>query len=106
MSKHLYVVRINRGRTHPEHQVFHENVSRMNGKSGDFGGINAVCVVSHHLDSDTVHLLCTDGMQDKGDVTVEEITKATLQDNQSEHTLYASLVENYFLPHGSYPNIE
>ena len=106
LSKYLYEVRIVRGRSHSEHPIFQGNVSAMNGKSGDFGGINAVCVISHHLDADTVHMLCTDGMQEIEDVAVEEITKESLNDPNSTHSLFTSLVENYFLPHGKYPNIE
>lgn len=105
MAKYLYQVRLVRGRSHREHLRFHNNVTSMNGKSGDHGGINAVCVISHHLDADTVHMLCTDGMKAKNDVTVEEITRKTLNDPDSAHSLFSDLVEKYFLPHAKYPNI-
>lgn len=102
----LYVVRIVRGRSHSEHSIFLHNVSKINAKSGGYGGINAVCVLSHHLDQNTVHLLCSDGMKGKSDVTVEEITRESLKDQNGEHPLFLDLVERYFLPYGDYPNIE
>lgn len=100
------MVRIVRGRSHSEHSIFLNNVTKINAKPGDYGGINAVCVLSHHLDEETVHLLCVDGMKYKNDVTVEEITRESLRDQNGEHPLFTGLVESYFLPYGSYPNIE
>lgn len=106
MSKFLYVVTLNRGRSNPDHGAFLENVMRLNGKSPDYGGINNACVISHHMDADTVHLLCSDGVNDDGQITVEEITTASLNDPSSDHGLFASLVESYFLPYGKYKNLE
>lgn len=105
LANYLYEVRLDKGRSHPEHSVFHENVSALNGKSGDFGGINAVCVISHRVDEKTLHLLCTNGMNSKDDVSVEEITKKTLDDPDDAHHIFTDLIEKYFLPYGDYPNI-
>lgn len=106
MSKYLYLVTLNRGRSNPEHSTFYENVMRLNGKSPDFGGINNACVISHHMDADTVLILCSDGIDDESQVTIEEISKSSLNDPSGHHRLFTSLVDNYFLPHGKYPNIK
>lgn len=105
MSKYLYVVRLSRGRSHPQYSVFHKNVEELNAKSPDFCGINSTCIIGHHLDVDTIHILCTNGIKNKADVTVEEITKDTLNDEQNHHRSYTDVVNNYFLPYDKYPNI-
>lgn len=106
MSKYLYVVTLIRGRSNPDYAAFHKNVMRLNGKSPDYGGINNVCLISHHMDADTVHLLCSDGVNDEGQIAVEEITKASLNDKSGRHRVFTDLVENYFLPHGKYKNLK
>lgn len=106
MSKYLYLVRINEGRSNPDHNKFHENVMNLNAKSPDFGGINNACVISHHMDVKTIHMLCSRGMSNKSDVEVEELTKESLNDKNSFHKLFKQLIESAFLPYGEYPNVE
>ncbi|WP_313327230.1 hypothetical protein [Stutzerimonas balearica] len=106
MSKRIYEVRLERGRSHPEHHKFYSNVDELKAKSSDFGGINGMCIISHHVDIKTMHVLCSSGLKDKNSVKVEEITKETLDQETGIHKMHTDLVEKYFLPHGKYPNIE
>ncbi len=106
MSKYIYEVRLERGRSHPEYQQFYNNVDDLKAKSPDFGGINSMCIISHHVDSKTMRVLCSSGIKDKGAIEVEEITKETLDPETGIHKMHTDLVEGYFLPHGKYPNIE
>jgi hypothetical protein len=105
VSKHLYEVTIIRGRSNSRHSIFYKNVDNLGAKPPDFGGINNICLISHHLDADTIHMLCSEGIRKKSDITVEEITKESLNDPLGHHRLYTDVVENYFLPYNTYPNI-
>lgn len=105
MKKYLYVVSLSRGRSHPQHSVFYKNVDSLNAKSSDFGGINNTCVLAHHLDAASVLRLCSEGIRAKKDVSVEEVTRTTLNDNNSHHRIYSDLINNYFLPYDDYPNV-
>ena len=105
MSKHLYEVCLEQGRSNPEYQIFYENVLELNAKEPDFGGINNMCIISHHMDTKTIQMLCSDGLKNESAVTVEEITKETLNPENGIHKIHTDLVENYFLPYGNYPNI-
>jgi len=103
MAKRLYVVNMSGGRDNKNWSKFVRNVEgNLGGKNPDYGP-SATRIVSHHMDLDTIHLLSTEGIKKKGDVTVEEITKKTLS---SGHTPFGELVEKYYLPYGEYPNIE
>ena len=106
MGKYIYEVCLTQGRSNSDHGHFYENVMNLNAKSPDFGGINNVCVISHHLDASTIHMLCSEGLKNENDVTVEEITKESLSDTSGHHQLYKNLVESYFLPNDTYPNIK
>lgn len=106
MSKYIYEVRLSSGRSHPKHSVFYKNVDSLGAKSPDFDGINSMCILAHHLDAETIHMLCSDGIKNQDDVTIEEITKRTLNDEQSHHRIHTDIVNNYFLPYGDYPNIK
>lgn len=106
MNMHLYEVCLERGRSNPEHHKFYENVLELKAKQPDFGGINNMCIISHHMDPRTIHVLCSTGMKNKSDVTVEEITKETLDPENGIHKMHTDLVEKYFLPHDSYPAIK
>jgi len=107
MPKYLYEVSLKHGRDNPKYSVFLENVTALNAKGPDFGGIHNVCVISHHMDKDTVRILCEDGLgKSRTDLTVTEITKESLASKNSHHRVYTDLVENYFLPYDDYPNIE
>ncbi|UCV27580.1 hypothetical protein [Ferribacterium limneticum] len=107
MAKYLYEVCFERGRSNPEHAKFLRNVMRLNAKVSDYGGINNVCVIAHHMSKDIVFDLCAEGLKkSKGDLSVIEITKKTLTSQNSSHRLFLALIENYFLPHDDYPNIK
>lgn len=106
MSSYIYLVTISMGKSNPKHSIFLENVTALNAKPADYGGINNVCILSHSQDADTVHLLCCDRIKKKSDITVEEITKKTLNDQQSSHKVYTNLINNNYLKYGDYPNIK
>nr|WP_128831648.1 MULTISPECIES: hypothetical protein [unclassified Alcaligenes] len=107
MHKYLYEVSLSQGRSNPKHSVFFNNVTALNGQSVGYGGINGHCVISHHMDRETVELLCGQNLGTSvADLSVIEITKETLQDPNSLHGSFIGLIEDYFLPNGSYPNIE
>lgn len=103
---HLYEVCLERGRSNPEHYKFYENVLELKAKQPDFGGINNMCIISHHMDAETIKMLCSARMKNKSDVTVEEITRETLDPESGIHKMHTDLVKKYFLPHNSYPNIK
>jgi hypothetical protein len=106
MAKYLYEVRLARGRDNPAYQAFLRNANNLNGKAPDYGGISSVCLVSHHMDIDTVRLLFEEGLKkSKDDLSVEEITKESLKSTDSHHAVYTDMVEDFYLPYGSYPNI-
>ncbi|MEJ6791080.1 hypothetical protein BrevBR_16170 [Brevundimonas sp. BR2-1] len=101
-GKRLYVASLQGGNSHPEWSSFYHNVSHLNGKSPDYGGINNVAVFSSHHDPATALFLCREDLTDEKSVEVHEITAATLL---SDHWFYRQLVQDYFLPHGTYPAI-
>lgn len=104
MAKRLYEVTLSGGRTNKNFEIFFSNIARLNGKAPDYAGINNVALVSHHMDSNIVHYLCTDRFNERDlkDVIVEEITKNSLK---KDHGIYYDIIEDYFLPYDEYPNI-
>lgn len=106
MAKKIYVVCLGRGRSNPEHNIFYKNVLELNAKEPDFGGINNMCIIGHHMDIKTLHMLCSTGMKNRDAVTAEEITRKTLDPESGIHKMHTDLVEDYFLPYGNYPNIK
>lgn len=106
MSKKIYEVCLERGRSNPEHHIFYKNVLELNAKEPDFGGINNMCVIGHHVDKKTLHMLCSSGLEDRSAVTVEEITKKTLHPVSGIHKMHTDLIESYFLRYGDYPSIK
>lgn len=105
MNKKLYAVTLRGGRSHNQFFDFKNNVEELKAKAPDFGGLSNVCLISSGADEVTLHMLCSEGLKDTGDVTVEEITKHTLADEEGHHQLYSDLINNYFLPYGKYSNI-
>lgn len=103
---YLYEVRLERGRSNPEHQTFYENVMKLGAKEPDFGGINNMCIIRHHMDVVTIQILCSSNLKKESEVTVEEITRNTLDVDNGKHKMHTNIVEKYFLPHHKYPNIE
>jgi hypothetical protein len=103
----LYVVRLSGGITNKNWQRFFENVGRLNGKSPDFAGISSTVLLKHPLDETTVRILCTDGFKGKNHgLSVEEITRSTLNDQTHYHHVYTDMVNHYFLPNDNYPSIQ
>ncbi len=99
----LYVVSMPGGSRNKDWIKFIENVEGdLGGKNPDYGP-SATRIVSHHTDSQTVHLLCTTGMDERSNVTIEEITRKTLK---TFHAPFKDFIEKYFLPHREYPNIK
>lgn len=106
MANFLYEVCLTGGRSNPKHDLFYKNVSGLNAKAPDFGGINNVCIISHHMDAITVQALCSEGLRiNRSDVTVTEITKESLDSPNGHHRIFLDLIENYFLPYDYYPNV-
>lgn len=103
MPDYLYEVHLEHGRDNDEWQAFFNNVTRLNGKTSGYSGIDSVCVIKHHQPAETVHLICTEGMDNPESVTVEEITANTIR---GRHRTWTELVRNYFMPYGSFPHIE
>jgi hypothetical protein len=107
VAKYLYEVSFNRGRSNPEHSKFLRNVMELNAKVPDYGGIDNLCVISHHMDQQTVYELCAEGLKKgRADLSVVEITKKTIESPNSTHRLFIDLIESYFLPYNDYPNIK
>ncbi|WP_136256551.1 hypothetical protein [Metallibacterium scheffleri] len=107
MAKYLYEVSLERGRDNPAFSAFLKNAMNLNGKAPDFGGISRVCLVSHHMDIDTIRLLFEEGLKkSKSDLSVEEITKDSLESLTGHHRIYTDTIKNLFLPYDSYPNIK
>jgi len=106
MAKYLYEVCLLRGSGNPKYTSFVENVMELNAKPPDYAGIKNTCIISHHVDAATVHVLCSAKIKKKSDVTVTEITRETINLPNGRHRLYKELIENYFLPNDDYPNIE
>jgi hypothetical protein len=81
---------------------------RLNGKSPDYSGIQNLCVIGHHMDASTIQMLCAEGFKrgTKGDVTIVEITKISLESSSGHHRIFTELVEKYFLPYAEYPNLK
>ena len=59
----LYEVVLLGGRTHRNWTAFYGNLSKLSGKSPDYGGVNNVVILKHHMDKKTVQLLCTEGFK-------------------------------------------
>ena len=106
MDKYIYEVSLKRGKSNPDYFIFHKNVMALNAKAPDFGGINNICLISHHMDAETLHLLCSDGLENPNDITIKEITRETLLDENSFHRMYLDTIENCFLKYDKYPNID
>ncbi|MFM4851165.1 hypothetical protein [Aeromonas caviae] len=102
MSKYVYVVSLSRGRSNKKYETFYKNVSILNAKAPDFSGINNTCIIAHHMEADVVKMLCCEGIKNTDDITIEEVTTETLN---NDHMMYSNLIEKCFLPYGNYPNI-
>jgi hypothetical protein len=88
---------------HSEYSQFVVKMGDLNGKHPDFGGSMNGALVRHHMDPQTVKSIVSENMTSDRDIVVEEVTRESLK---SSHFGYKGLVEKYFLPHDTYPNIE
>lgn len=94
--KYLYLVELYRGRANKNYRAFIHNANTYYAKAGDYAGINNHCLLIHSQDERTVHSLMSEEFEGDGtDLTVTEITSATLADRTSGHSLYISTIE-YF----------
>ena len=104
MEKFIYHVYLDRGKSNKNFTKFHENVDNLNGKTPDYAGINNSCIIAHHADIDTIFDKCTEGFpDDRDDVVVTEVTRKSMEDIYGSHRAYTTLIEKYFLPHGTFP---
>lgn len=107
MVKYLYEVRLAGGTSNKNYSTFFVNVSEMGAVATDHGGIGSLCVISYPADAKTLKMRCTSSFPKLGcnDVTVEEITKATLNEPAHAHSAYWNVLER-FIRNDRYPNIE
>lgn len=89
----LFQIKLAQGRSHPENGKWVGNVSILNGKAPDYGGLNNLALVASGGDETYVHVESTKKMRKKRDVEVEEVTTASLQ---GRHAIWQDLVATYF----------
>jgi hypothetical protein len=100
----LYEVILPSGRSNRNWQAFYENVSRLNAKSPDHGGINNVVLLKHHMDKESVRVICGEKFKGRDrEVEVNEITAASMK--IPPHQMYTDLVNNLFLKYDNFPNL-
>lgn len=104
MTKYLYEVSIKSGKNNPDFYTFLNNVQNLYAKAPDFGGIQNICLIGHSKNSAIVQMLCSEGMKNEEDVTVEEITRNTIENDI--HHIYLDTIRNCFLPYDDYINIK
>ncbi|MCK0127347.1 hypothetical protein [Erythrobacter sp. F6033] len=103
-AKKLYSVRLPGGRSSEQWSEFYSGVENMGGKSPDFAGITSVAVIATHQSASMVETIVGSDMHDPSELEIEEITSDTLEDGS--HTIFASLIRNYYLPYGDYPSVK
>ncbi len=100
----LYEVTLPGGKTNQNWGAFFTNVSRLNGKAPDFGGINNVALLKHSMNASVVKNLLMEGFKGrKKELEVYEITTISL--GTTHHAIYKDKVENLFLPYDNFPNL-
>lgn len=105
MNKYIYLVSISQGRNNNKYKNFLRNVQEMGAISLDYSGINNMCLLSSSQSQDEIHSLCTVKVK-KSDVTVEEITKETLNNEDHVHHFLKNTINNFYIGKDTYPNIE
>lgn len=106
MDKYLYEVELEGGSSNRNYEHFLVNANNLYGRPTDFGGIKNLCLVAHSQDAETVQLLMSYGFKgNRTDVTVTEITRESLEDENSHHRIYTDTVE-YFQRSNTFPNID
>ena len=99
----IYCIHLKDGSSSKESGTFHDNMSSLKAVQHKHGPMSGA-LVSHHLDPITVWMAVSYGMKNRDDVTVEEITKTSLE---KKHEGYKQLVKLIMSDtKGSYPNIE
>jgi len=105
--RYLYEVRLKDGTTNRQFTKFFENVTRLNARPPDYAGIQSVCILSHHMDAESVHVMCTDRFRgSENDVTVTEITATSLASRSSAHAAYTISFKHAFCHTTTNPNIK
>jgi hypothetical protein len=84
---------------------FRINLENLRGKEPDYGGSGNLWLLKHHMDSGTVHSLCTEefSAHHSEDVEVEEVTTESLK---GHHSVFADMVRDYWTPYGNFENID
>ena len=104
MKRYIYCVRLHNGRAHPEFGDFYVNMTNELKAVPHTHGSMDGALVSHTQDLRTVQLLASYQMNQRGDVTVEEVTKETLRTDI--HVGYKQLVKQIMgKDKKSYPNL-
>lgn len=107
MSLYLYEVRIKGSASNANKRRFFNNVEALGAISTDYGGISVLCAISSHRTADDIKGLCTKDFRPQSkasDVTVVEITAATVANPNHAHSAYGNVVSYFYKP-GLYPNI-
>ena len=107
-QNYLYEVKLVAGKRNVNYSNWLQNLSELNAKTTDYGGVQSLCILSHSKNAVTVHMLCTRGFKDKDkkNVTVNEITRQTLATSGMAHHTYIEFIEENFLFDNRYPSIE
>lgn len=97
MAKYVYLVTLDGGRSNDDFFQFLNNVNNLYAKAPDFGGIQNSCLISHHMDANTILRLCRSRLKNKEKVDIEEITKEKIEDENTFHGVYLDTIQNCFL---------
>lgn len=97
MAKYVYLVKLAGGKSNPDFYQFLENVNELYAKTPDYAGIQNSCLISHHMDANTILGLCQYKLINEKKVSIEEITKKTIEDDNTFHSIYLDTIENCFL---------
>lgn len=108
MAKYVYLVSLAGGKSNPDFYQFLKNVNDLYAKTPDYAGIQNSCLISHHKDADTILGLCQYKLKNKKKVSIEEITKETIEDENTLHGVYLDTIQNCFLNYGpeEYVNLQ
>jgi hypothetical protein len=107
MDYYLYAVRLSMGSSNNNFSTFLVNVSDMSAEPTDRGGITSLCVIRSWDSAENVKTRCIRNFKGKSaakDVTVEEITDATLNDSDHLHSQFWDVWER-LRNRGPYPHL-
>lgn len=101
----LYIVELDGGTLNPRFAEFYTAVSDLRGRGPDYAGIRRLAIVSSDYEGRSLWVLVTQNMgSNASDVTVEEITTATMKPNGA-HRAYIDTVR-WFQQYSEFPNID